>query len=209
MASRKQGSPERSRKSVRSTVAFARARKDGDAPDGETPADRDDDDGETVDVPPAPKDAAPPTGDGDAPAKPEPKAEAKAEPKPEPKARPAPAPAPPAPPEPASAVHAISTPAIEVLADPASITPGDPDAAEPPPGLVPPGDSRSFRRGAGPTQEFALVYRSKSFLVTRVGVVGRRGQWRVVEYPNQGSASHAYAQECSRLVTEGYSDFRG
>jgi hypothetical protein len=39
-------------------------------------------------------------------------------------------------------------------------------------------------------------------------VIGTRGQWRVVEYPTVASASHAYAKECSRFVSEGFSDYR-
>ena len=83
--------------------------------------------------------------------------------------------------------------------------PGDPAS---PPGLVPKGDSRSLRRyteGA----EFALIYRAQTFVITRVGLVGTRGVWRVVEYPTSAYASHAYAKECSRFVSEGFSDYRG
>jgi hypothetical protein len=79
--------------------------------------------------------------------------------------------------------------------------PGDPAAA---PGRVPPGDSRSLRHG----KEFALVYRRETFVITRAGTVGTRGVWRVVEYPTSASASHSYAKECSRFVSEGYSDYR-
>lgn len=79
--------------------------------------------------------------------------------------------------------------------------PTDPAA---PPGQVPPGDSRSFRRG----QDFALVYRRGTQVISRFGVVGQRGQWRVVEYPTSTSASHSYAKECSRYVSEGFSDYR-
>jgi len=82
--------------------------------------------------------------------------------------------------------------------------PDDPGAA---PGRVPPGDSRSMRRHTD-RHEFALVYRLKTHVISRVGVVGTRGQWRVVEYPTPAMASHAYAKECSRFVTEGFSDYR-
>lgn len=83
--------------------------------------------------------------------------------------------------------------------------PGDPAAA---PGSAPPGDSRSMRRRDARTYEFALIYRRDTFLITRFGVVGTRGQWRVVEYPTSASASHAYAKECSRFVSDGFSDYR-
>jgi hypothetical protein len=73
-----------------------------------------------------------------------------------------------------------------------------------PPGLVPPGDSRSLRKG----NEFALVYRRATFVISRFGTIGQRGQWRVVEYPTSASASHSYAKECSRFVAEGFSDYR-
>ena len=196
MASRKQGTPDRSRKTVRSSTAFARAKKgsgDGDAPDekdegGETEADASSENAAPAEAAPAPV-----------------AAESPPPPEPAPEPAPAPAPAPVAAPAPAAPVAAAAT----ELPDPKDIHPGDPDASEPPPGVVPAGDSRSMRRGSGPTEEFALVYRRKSFLVTRVGVVGRRGTWRVVDYPSTGSASHAYAQECSRLVTEGYTDYHG
>jgi hypothetical protein len=56
--------------------------------------------------------------------------------------------------------------------------------------------------------EFALVYRLKTHVISRVGVVGTRGQWRVVEYPTPTMASHAYAKECSRFVSDGFSDYR-
>ncbi len=79
--------------------------------------------------------------------------------------------------------------------------PGDP---APPPGHVPPGDSRSLRRG----NEFALIYRVGTCVISRTGVVGTRGQWRVVEYPTSASASNSYAKECSRFVSEGFSDYR-
>jgi hypothetical protein len=76
-----------------------------------------------------------------------------------------------------------------------------------PPGLVPAGDSRSLRR-TGDTAEFALVYRIQTYVITRVGVVGTRGEWRVVEYPTSASASHSYAKQCSHFVSEGFSDYR-
>jgi predicted DNA-binding WGR domain protein len=90
---------------------------------------------------------------------------------------------------------------------PHEIPPGSPDDPAPAPGHVPRGDSRSMRRRTD-RYEFALIYRLQTFIITRFGVVGTRGQWRVVEYPTSTSASHAYAKECSRFVSEGFSDYR-
>jgi hypothetical protein len=87
---------------------------------------------------------------------------------------------------------------------PRAIPDGTPTDAALPPGHVPPGDSRSLRRA----NEFALVYRQGTAVITRWGVVGQRGQWRVVEYPTSSSASNSYAKECSRFVGEGFSDYR-
>ena len=87
---------------------------------------------------------------------------------------------------------------------PREIPQGNPDDPAPPPGRVPRGDSRSMRRGG----EFALTYRVATYVISRVGPVGKRGQWRVVEYPTSAAASHAYAKECSRFVSEGFSDYR-
>ncbi len=67
-------------------------------------------------------------------------------------------------------------------------------------GRVPRGDSRSMRQG----DAFALVYRVGTYVISRFGTVGTRGQWRVVEYPTSTRASYAYAQECSRFVSEGF-----
>jgi hypothetical protein len=88
---------------------------------------------------------------------------------------------------------------------PREIPTGSPDDPAAPPGVVPPGDSRSLRRHG----EFALVYRQDTFVITRTGTVGTRGAWRVVEYPTSAAAGHAYAKECSRFVSEGFSDYRG
>jgi len=87
---------------------------------------------------------------------------------------------------------------------PKEVPAGNPDDPAPAPGLVPPGDSRSLRRG----DEFALIYRVGTCVVIRTGTVGTRGQWRVVEYPTYAFASNSYAKECSRLVSEGFSDYR-
>lgn len=73
-----------------------------------------------------------------------------------------------------------------------------------PPGRVPSGDSRSLRKG----NEFALVYRQGTAVITRFGTVGQRGQWRVVEYPTPASASNSYAKEVSRYVGDGFTDYR-
>jgi hypothetical protein len=90
---------------------------------------------------------------------------------------------------------------------PNAIPAGNPDDPAPPPGLVPRGDSRSLRRHAA-RHEFALVYRVQTFVISRVGVVGTQGRWRVVDYPTSAMASHAYAKECSRFVSDGFSDYR-
>ena len=87
---------------------------------------------------------------------------------------------------------------------PRDVPNGNADDAAPPPGRVPPGDSRSLRNGA----QFALLYRIGTFVITRSGTVGTRGQWRVVEYPTSAAASHAYAKASSRFVSEGFSDYR-
>jgi hypothetical protein len=87
---------------------------------------------------------------------------------------------------------------------PKDVPAGSPDDPAPPPGQVPPGDSRSLRRA----NEFALIYRVGTCVITRSGVVGTRGQWRVVEYPTSASAGNSYAKECSRFVSEGFSDYR-
>jgi len=87
---------------------------------------------------------------------------------------------------------------------PRDIPGGEPGDRAPAPGRVPPGDSRSLRR----TGEFALIYRIGTYVISRSGELGTRGQWRVVEYPTSSSASHSYAKECSRFVSEGFSDYR-
>lgn len=87
---------------------------------------------------------------------------------------------------------------------PREIPSGSPDDPAAPPGHVPPGDSRSLRR----EDEFVLVYRVGTCVITRTGRVGTRGQWRVVEYPTSAGASNYYAKECSRFVSEGFSDYR-
>jgi predicted DNA-binding WGR domain protein len=91
---------------------------------------------------------------------------------------------------------------------PREIPPGEPGDPARPPGSVPRGDSRSMRRRAD-RYEFALIYRIQTYVISRFGTVGTRGQWRVVEFPTPTSASHAYAKECSRFVSDGFSDYRG
>lgn len=81
---------------------------------------------------------------------------------------------------------------------------GNPEDLASPPGRVPSGDSRSLRKDT----EFALIYRVGTAVITRSGVVGTRGRWRVVDYPTSSSASNAYAKEVSRFVAEGFSDYR-
>jgi predicted DNA-binding WGR domain protein len=90
---------------------------------------------------------------------------------------------------------------------PRELPAGNPDDPAAPPGYVPRGDSRSMRRRTD-HYEFALIYRIQTYVISRFGKVGTRGQWRVVEYPTSASASHAYAKECSRFVSEGFSDYR-
>ena len=100
------------------------------------------------------------------------------------------------------ALGAVENPAH--MPGPREIPGGEPNDPAPAPGTVPRGDSRSLRRG----NDFALIYRVQTFVISRFGVVGTRGQWRVVEYPTSTAASHAYAKEASRFVSEGFSDYR-
>lgn len=119
--------------------------------------------------------------------------------------------APPAMPAGAAVVTAPVDPEIAEapthMPGPREIPGGSPDDPGAPPGRVPPGDSRSMRRRAD-AYEFALIYRIQTYVICRFGAVGRRGVWRVVEYPTSASASHAYAKEVSRFVSEGFSDYR-
>ena len=55
---------------------------------------------------------------------------------------------------------------------PRDVPAGNPNDPAPAPGRVPRGDSRSLRRG----NEFALVYRLATFVISRFGTVGTRGQ---------------------------------
>jgi hypothetical protein len=97
---------------------------------------------------------------------------------------------------------------FEVLLKPREIERWDPSTPAAPPTKAPPGDSRSFRRRGENGEEFVLIYRSASFLIRRAGRVGVMGTWTVTEYPNIGSAAHAYAQQCSDLVHAGFRDLR-
>jgi hypothetical protein len=115
---------------------------------------------------------------------------------------------------PAEPVPPGASPRADLVEDPTNmpgpmeIPDGSPEDPAPAPGRAPPGDSRSLRRRDATTYQFALIYRRDTFLITRFGVVGMRGQWRVVEYPTSAAASHAYAKECSRFVSDGFSDYR-
>lgn len=92
--------------------------------------------------------------------------------------------------------------ALTPLPAPSDLVAGDPAAPSPPPGHVPPGDSRSLRLDS----QFALVYRHGASVVSRRGMIGQRGVWRVVDYPGPAQASAAYAAECSRLRGQGFAD---
>jgi hypothetical protein len=93
--------------------------------------------------------------------------------------------------------------ALATLPAPSEILLGaDPTVPSPPPGPVPAGDSRSMRQG----EHFALVYRHGASVVSRRGLIGQRGTWRVVDYPGPAQASHAYATECSKLRDQGFVD---
>ena len=115
-------------------------------------------------------------------------------------------------PEPAAAQPPVPRPdpaaEFEALLRPTDIQRWDPGTPAAPPAKAPPGDSRSFRRRGENGEEFVLIYRSGSFLIRRAGRVGVMGTWTVTEYPNIGSAAHAYAQQCSDLVHTGFRDLR-
>lgn len=93
--------------------------------------------------------------------------------------------------------------ALAALPSPSEIlVGGDPTTPAPPPGKVPPGDSRSMRTDS----QFALVYRHGASVITRRGMLGQRGVWRVVDYPGPTQAAAAYAAECSKLRGQGFAD---
>jgi hypothetical protein len=131
---------------------------------------------------------------------------AKSEAKPAEEAKPEPAqPAP----EPAPAAPAAATaePVYAELPRARDIdTDVSPDSPAPAPGIAPPGDSRSFRRTGPSGEEFLLIYREHSHLITRSGIVGKHGTWSIVDYPNQGSAANAYAHKCSEYAADGFDD---
>jgi hypothetical protein len=105
-------------------------------------------------------------------------------------------------PPPLAQIGAVESPTH--MPGPKDIPSGEPSDPAPAPGLVPRGDSRSLRHGS----EFALIYRVATYVISRFGSIGQRGQWRVVEYPTSSFAGTAYAKECSRFVSEGFSDYR-
>jgi hypothetical protein len=92
--------------------------------------------------------------------------------------------------------------ALTSLPAPEDLVAGDPTSPSPPPGRVPPGDSRSLRLDG----QFALIYRHGASLVSRRGMIGQRGVHRVVDYPGPIQAAAAYAAECSRLRAQGFVD---
>jgi len=120
---------------------------------------------------------------------------------------PAPEAATPAPEAPAPAPS--SAPATVQLLAPRLIPDDPPDTPAPPPGRAPRGDSRSFRRQGPDGEEFCLIYRYDTHLITRRGTVGVLGTYTVTQYPSHGGAAHAYAHACSDLQQEGFRDFRG
>lgn len=233
MARRKNSdAPTRSRKSITPTVAYARSKKA--APGDEAPSDEAPDDGAPSDevaeggggapvateVPESTPTEMPESAPVEMPAEPEPSGtpEPTSEPEPAtpveiPAEPPSPEPAPPAAVAVAAPVAAFTDevvgPIYEPLPKPRDITYEDPSSPAPPPGPVPRGDSRSMRRHGDAGEEFILIYRAMNAVISRSGLVGKRGTWKVVEYPTMGHASHAYAQECSRLVGQGFTDFRG
>lgn len=92
--------------------------------------------------------------------------------------------------------------ALDTLPHPSALVVGDPSLPEPPPGRPPAGDARSLRAD----DQFALIYRHGTSVVSRRGKLGQRGSWRVVDYPSATLAAHAYALECSRLLGLGFRD---
>lgn len=211
MASGKR-TPKVSRISRSQTLAYARKKKSS----GDGPEDTESDEAEASDAPPA--GSQPAIAETPPPATTAPLA-AEAEPEPaeyhrarvETVAMPVQASIG-SPPEMPAAVSAVPPQAGAVeeptqMPGPREVPGGHPDDPAAPPGRVPPGDSRSMRRRTD-RYEFALVYRIQTYVISRVGVVGTRGQWRVVEYPTPAMASHAYAKECSRFVSDGFSDYR-
>lgn len=206
-------SSEVSRKTLRKTTAPMAKRAGGSGEDGKQPAAP----GEAGGAPAAEGLAAEST----AAAAPAEAAQADAAPQPAESAAVAEtAPAPEAAPETpaASITHAAEQAAAPVapqlqteyaiLLPPTALPVGDPNSPAPPPGKAPPGDSRSFRRFHEGVEEFVLLYRYDSLLITRSGRVGTLGTYKVVEYPHIGAAAHAYAHQCSNLTASGFRDLR-
>ena len=81
------------------------------------------------------------------------------------------------------------------------------DQAAPPPGPAPRGNVRSLRRiNEAGVEEFVLVFSKKTFLIRRIGVVGKRGRWELIDYPSPAMAAFAYARDCSDLTSQGFRD---
>lgn len=219
--------PDKSKIERTRPLAYSRRQKGsgglgGPAASGEVDKDKDDDDKDEKDQAAEPAKPEVAEAKPESPTEPEPKAEAEAtadeppaiEPPP-PKGEPWPdaTPQPMRPVEPAHATGAqpampttnpFSVEDPTFMPGPRDVPAGNPEDLASPPGLVPSGDSRSLRKD----NEFALIYRVQTAVVSRFGVVGTRGQWRVVDYPTSSSASNAYAKEVSRFVAEGFSDYR-
>jgi hypothetical protein len=193
--------PQTSRITRATTVAYARKQK----PDGAGTTDDGDGDGEDEStVAPAPALPEPVRARVETLAMPmEAHVGAPPEMPPAPAPAAAPVPAPVLAPTPAKPAM-LESEAPTFMPGPREIPGGSPTDPARPPGAVPAGDSRSLRNNS----DFALIYRQANAVITRFGAIGTRGQWRVVEYPTTAAASHAYAKECSRFVSEGFSDYR-
>ena len=101
---------------------------------------------------------------------------------------------------------ATSVPRPAELIPAKHLSPPEPDHDAQPPGIAPPGDSRSLRRRRDGVEEFVLIYRDAVNIIRRHGIVGKEGKWNCVQYPTLGAAAHAYAQECSELTGQGFHD---
>ena len=104
---------------------------------------------------------------------------------------------------------AAEEPRFAELIPPRALPKTKASASAPPPGLAPPGDSRSFRRMHEGKEEFCLLYRFHRQLIVRRGPVGNYGEVEVIDYPSEKSAAHAYANLCSDFSEEGFYDLRG
>jgi len=101
-----------------------------------------------------------------------------------------------------------AAPKVAELVPPRALPLQKADADAPPPGLAPPGDSRSYRRRTESGEEFFLLYRHYRTVVTRRGPVGKYGKVTVSDFPSQATAAHAYANLCSECAAEGFYDLR-